>query len=282
MSDDIIEIKPGIGPFKLNVVALIRRLKGKGKNGQVDIVAERFLQIFQEHGVAIPQIPRLISQVTLEKLQNTESLLPALSNEVLERVVSLFGVRLSWLEGVDNLIYEPKTCYKQPHLFLETCAALNLPTNGFAVHALTTTKKLDGRNSKMQPLALVLVEKVQDFGNDEISRYHVYSDAWDWGHPSCRIQIKAMTRLMFQTSHRPIPLHQVKPEVLQAIIEGKCVPHAVMQRCLLTNPSLEDFALSSDESVQAKETVELPEVLDYIYRHKLDKVSQIGYWGRIE
>ena len=107
----------------------------------MDIVEERFLQIFQEHGIAIPQIPRLISQVTLEKLQNTESLLPALSIEVLERVVSLFGVRLSWLEGVDDRIYKSMTCYKQPLLFIETCATLNLPAHGFAVHALSTTKK---------------------------------------------------------------------------------------------------------------------------------------------
>ena len=45
MSDDIIEIKPGIGPFKLNVVALVRRLSGKGKKDPVTVVAERFLQL---------------------------------------------------------------------------------------------------------------------------------------------------------------------------------------------------------------------------------------------
>lgn len=274
MGDDIFEIKPTVGPFTLNVRALMRRLGKKGQSDPVAVVAQRFLQLFLDHGIAITQIPRLIPQLSLENLRSTESLLPALSSNVLESAVTMFGVRLSWLDGVDDRIYETLYCYKQPHLFLEYFTTLNIPANGFAVRALAATKALDGRNDRTQQLALVLVEKVQDFGSEEITRYRVYGDAWDWSHPPCRIQLKAMVRLIFQTSHRPVPIHQVKPAILQAIIEGKCVPHAALQGCLLTSPSLEDFALSREESVQAKETDELPAVLDYICKHELSQADR--------
>jgi hypothetical protein len=277
MGDDILEIKPALGPFTLNLRALARRLQEKGNYDPVAIVAERFLQIFQEHGVAVSQIPRMIPQLRLEQLRTTDSLLQALTGDVLERAANLFRVRLEWLEGADECIYEPLFCYQQPHALFDHCATLNLPSYAFAVQALTTTKALDCRNDRQQPIALVLVDKVQELGKEEITRYCVYRDAWNWSHQPCRIQLKAMARLVLQNYRRPVPLHQVKPALLQAIIEGKCVPHAALQGCLLTNPSLEDYALPSHESAQAKEISELPAVLDYIDSHNLEDAARLAF-----
>jgi hypothetical protein len=277
MGKDIIEIKPGFGGVALDVRALMRQLGKKDNHDPVTVVAQRFLQLFLDHGVAISQIPRMVPQLTLDKLRSTEALLPSLTPEVIESASILFGVRLSWLEGVDDRIYEALFCSNQPDLFFEDLAALKLPANRFAVRALSCTKKLDGRNDRWQPLALVLVEKVQDLGSEEINRYRVYGDGWDWSHPPCRLQLKAIARLFSQTYQRPIPLHQVKPEMLQAIIDGKCVPHIALQGCLMTNPSLEDFALSSGESVKYKEADELPAVLDYIRDNELEKLAQLAY-----
>lgn len=275
MADDIIEFKPGIGPFKLNVNALGRRLFKRGQNDPVAVVVQRFLQLFLDHGIAISQIPRLVPQLSLEKLRSIDSLLPALTPDVLESVAVLFGIRVSWLENVDEDIYETLTCYKQPEVFFKDLTTITLPDNGFAVRALFITKTLNSRKDQAQPLALVLVDKIKDIGNEEIFRYRIYGDTWDWSHPPCRIQLKAMARIIFQFTQKPVPLHQVKPEELQAIIDGKCVPHSALQGCLLTNPSLEDFALSSQESAQSKEADELPEVIDYIRNHQLENAAQL-------
>lgn len=277
MDEDILEIKPGFGGVALNVRALLRRFGKKNPHDPVTVVDKRFLQLFIDHGITVTQIPRLIPNISLDKLQSTDALLTALTINVLESAAALFGVRLSWLEGVDDIIYEPLYCYKQPHLFFEQLAALKMPSNGFAVRALTATKVLDAQNDRPQKLALILVEKVQDLGSKEIARYRVFEDEWDWAHMPCRLQLKAMARLYFKLFERPVSLHQVKPETLQAIIDGKYVPHDILPRCLLTNPSLEDFALSSDESVKYKEADELPAVLDYIRNHELDKLAQFAY-----
>jgi len=274
MADDIIEFKPGFGPFKLNVNALGRRFSKLGQEDPVALVAKRFLQLFKDHGVVISQIPRLMPHLSLDKLRSIDSLIPALLPDVLESAAIFFGVRLAWLEGVDDQIYEPLNCYKNPGVFFDNLSSLTVPTIGFAVRAISTTKKLDRRKDQEQLLALVLVEKIKDLCSEEIHRYRVYCDTWDWSHPPCRIQLKAMARITYQLTQRPVPLHQAKPEELQAIVTGKYVPHTALQGCLLTSPSLEDFALSRGESAQSQEADELPEVLDYIRHNQLEKVAR--------
>jgi hypothetical protein len=273
MTDEIIEIKPGIGPFKLNIVALVRRLREMGKNDPVVVVAQRFLELFQAHGVSIPQIPRLLPKLTLDKLRNVDSLLPTLTNDIIDDTVKLFGVRRQWLDGVDDRIYETLTCYKQPHIFFEEYSSLILPDNGFAVRVLSTSKALNRRHERFQQLALVFVEKAQDLDGEEVNRYKIFCEAWDWSYPPSRIQLKAMARIAFLKFQKPIPIFQVKPAALKLITDGKYIPHQALQGCLLTNPSLEDYALSSKESVVAKEIEELPDVLDYIDRLGLSRLA---------
>lgn len=59
---------------------------------------------------------------------------------------------------------------------------------------------------------------------------------------------------------------------MRDVLEGKLIPQLQLDGCLITNPSLEDFALSKEESLVAKEVEELPAVLDYIRNHGLDKL----------
>lgn len=273
MGEEVIEIKPQIGPFTLNVRALWRYLRNNKDDHSVTVVAQRFLQLFLDHGITAPQIPRLIPQVTLEKLQTIESLLSALTPDVLNFTADFFGVRRSWLDGVDDQIYELRFCYKQPHVFFELFSSLTLPTDRFAVRALSTKETLNFTKSIRQPLALVLVEKIKELDGAELYRYYIYGDAWDWSHPPCRIQLKAMARLVSEVCRRPIPLHQINPTELQAIVRGKRVPHEFLQGCLLTNPSLEDFSLSKEESVKSRESNELPAVLEYISRYQLEDLA---------
>jgi len=278
VGDTILKLE--IGPITLDVDALMRWLLAKGKNDPMALVALRFLQLFKSHGVAISQIPRLIPQLTLENLRSTESLLPVLSCDVLESAATLFGVRRVWLEGVDDRIYPPSTCYSDPQGFFNDVASLKMPANGFGLRALTSSKSLDCRNVRKQPIALVLVEKIQDLGSEEIVRYRPYGDSWDWSYQTSRIQLKAMVRVMCQIYQKPVPLYQINVNNLQAIIDGKHVPHAALQGCLLTNPSLEDFSLSNKESAVSREAFELQKVVDYIRKHDLDTFARVSGQGQ--
>jgi hypothetical protein len=252
-----------------------QRIIGRKNGDSLGIVAPRFLQVFHDHGVETSQIPRLIQQIKLDELQSSEKLLAALTPEILDQTAQLFGVRIEWLEGVDDQIYTGLHCYKQPELFFEHLASLPFnPDNPLntPLRVLTTTKQLDRNNSHHQLLAPVLLEKVAELGDEDIYRYHIYQDGFDWGYSPSRIELKALTQLVLKALHI-VPLFLITDDEMEKVLEGRLIPGKFLQGCLVTNPSLEDYVMTKEESVVAKEVDELPDVKSYIEQHHLQSFS---------
>ena len=157
-----------------NIKNIFKGHTGKSKTNPVNIVAQRFLHVFLEHGVEAAQIPRLLPQIKLADLKSEDALLAALTTDVLDQTAYLFGIRNQWLEGVDNQIYECRTCYKQPELFFEHLAILRNDEHGdfwFPIRAISVTKNLDCGNPNRQLLALVLVEFITWLGDEPGQRH---------------------------------------------------------------------------------------------------------------
>jgi len=248
------------------------RNAGKSQTGSVSIVAQRFLKAFVDHGVEVSQIPRLLPQIRIADLQSPENLLTALTPEILDQTAQLFGIRSQWLEGADDKIYEYLACYKQPDVLLEhleKIAGGKDPGLSFPLRAFTTTKKLDCKDDNRQLLAPVIVEQIATLGDEEIYRYHIYRDEFDWGYFPARIELKAIARIVDTQLHTPVPLFEISEKEMRELLDGRLVPTHLFRGALLTEPSLEDFALTSQESAAAKETEEIPEVLKYIEEYQL-------------
>lgn len=239
------------------------------------LTAGRFFLLFQAHGVAPTQIPRLFPDLPLGTLANPESLLTALSPALIDQVATFFGVRPEWLDGVDNVIYDYRSCYKQPRELLTVLRAVvsrGGPLYHFTLRAVTTAKPLNRHDQSEQPLALILVEPIAELGEETVFRYHVYRDVFDWSHPPCRYQLKATAQLAFRHLRCQVPLFVISKPEMSALVGGTLIPHKLLDRCLLTTPSLEDYALSLRESGAAQETDELPEVQKFIQDYDLESV----------
>jgi hypothetical protein len=117
-----------------------------------------------------------------------------------------------------------------------------------------------------------MIEKCANLGDNEIFRYRVFDDQMDWSYRKCRIQIKAMIRIIEKIDDAVVPLYCVTPEELDSIESGYCVPRRILNRRHLANTSLEDFALSPEESAVSKRSEELPDVLDYIETTKMSNM----------
>lgn len=255
---------------------ILLALTGRRAANTVDTVAARFLQVFQEHGIEAAQIPRLLPEIKLADLQTEATLLAALTPEILDKTAQFFGVRAQWLEGVDDEVYDYLAVSKQPETLLERLAAICANQSEepyFPLRVLTTTKQLDWHDSDAQYLAPVLVEAIATLGEDDICRYHIYRDGFDWSHPPSRIELKAISRVVSRALSTPVPLFFVSPKEMDAILDGKLIPRRFLTGCLITNPSLEDFALSKAESAVARETEELPAVVEYIEQNRLQAYS---------
>jgi hypothetical protein len=274
MPDDIIELKPGIPGLRLNIRALIRRLTRQAKTDPIAAVAHRFLHLFQEHGVPITQIPRLLPQLTLDKLRTTETLLLALTGDILDQAASVFRVQREWIEGATESIYDCLWCYKQPEQFFKDLAAIRTKGVFNPIRALFSTKTLDMNGPREQPVALLLLEKVADLADEEVFRYRIYRDEWDWGYWKCRIQLKAMARLVDKELSHRIPLYRTDQKTLEEIRSGCRIPSISILRREDNDLSLEDFAQGPGESHCSKESAEFPLVLEYIKNNDLEALAR--------
>lgn len=228
----------------------------------------RFLALFADHGISQAQIPRFLPQLTLAGLSSPDRLLATLTPETLDQTAQLFGINETWLEGSEDRTYPYLATYKEPQLLLNHLSEIQHSDGwsnqiGSPLRILATTTKLNYQDGSMQELAPVLVEPIAKLGEETIYRYHVYQDGFDWGHAPARIELKAIAHAAWEATHRPIPIYPVSPRQMAELLEGRLIPHQLLKHSLITNPSLEDYVMTSEASRVAKETDELPEVLAY-------------------
>lgn len=211
----------------------------------------------------------------LEDLQSPEKLLTALTPEILDQTAKLLGIRVEWLEGAADQVYDTRWCGKEPKPFLEHVAFLyqHLELPRFMIRVLTTRKKLDRHDPSEQILLPVLLEKIAQLGDEEIYRYHLYCDAFNWSHELSRIQLKAMMKAACKYVVPVIPLFAVSESRMEDLLAGRIIPRQYLKGVCITSPSLEDYFETKEETVQAKETDELPAVMDYIEQHGLKNLT---------
>lgn len=231
-------------------------------------VADRYFQLFAEHNVSRAQIPRLIPELTIANVQSLESLLRALTPHIIDKTAALFGIRPQWLEGVDDVIYQTSYCYKNPKEFFRKLVTLDHDQTQHAVCVFATITQLD--SSKDCSLALVLIEKIaelEEYGEQDIYRYHVFSDGWNWWHYPCRRDLKAITRVLitkFKHYAPVVPIFKIEKRHIEDLWHGKLFPEKLISGSWITDPSLEDYAMTPEESRVSKDIEELPEVVGYI------------------
>jgi hypothetical protein len=219
-------------------------------------------------------IQRLVPEVTLDKVSDPMSLLPALTNDVLDKTAKLFGVQRAWLDGVTDRMYPPRSCYQDPRRFFEEFESLVAPkVRWHRLLAFCDDPKLDMKSAKRRTIVLVFVEHLSEWDDgDEIVRYRPLTEPWYWDYGKSRIQLKAMLRAAYDhLDVKVVRLIKVDHQVLAALDEGKVVPpHEIKER----EVSLEDYNLSDAESKVAKETDELDHVMGYMQDLKIDQMAK--------
>ncbi len=160
--------------------SLLERFKKYAAAKQkTDTLPSRFVSLFKNHGVHRNQIPRFFDHgLTLADVASDDKLLVKLTPDILQVASELFAVRLEWLEGVDDIIYETHDFYKQPQAYAEFLAELVEGSNDHIYAKLVLSK--DPRCQ--QDALLILAETFSENGNEAVERYHLcsnwYSKYW--------------------------------------------------------------------------------------------------------
>jgi len=239
----------------------------------VQTVAERFVEIFGDHGVAKSQIPRFLPEISLDKLRNWEVLASVLTPEVLDKAAKLFGLKRLWLDGIEDQIYDRDWCYKQPQTFFEDLINLKEPGH-FPVSAIIDCEQLDMHSEAEQNIVIVLSESLADLEEQEICRYTIYQDSMHWDYWKCRHQLKAMARVYHEATGKIVPLYHVSAEEWHEVAYGRRVPRAILEGQFDRKRNLEEYAIFPGEGSGAPEMEEAPKVKEYIQEERLEE------WGK--
>ena len=151
----------------------------RSKKPSVESIASRFVLLFEKHGIHRNQIPRFFGHgLTLADIASDDKLLNKLDTEILNSAAELFAVRLEWLEGVDEQIYETHDFYKQPEEYQIFLANLV----GDSKHLIVAKLVWSTARQCQEDALLILKEPIAEHGNKSVERYHLcsnwYSKYW--------------------------------------------------------------------------------------------------------
>lgn len=140
------------------------------KRKPLESVASRFVRLFEAHGVHRNQIPRFFGNgLTVADVRDDATLLPKLTEAVLDAAVELFAVRREWLDGAEEQIYPLHDFYKKPEEFEPFLDRLGVGTD----------KSFDGllyvpeTDDYFADSVFVIGEPIGWIGDKEINRYHI-------------------------------------------------------------------------------------------------------------
>jgi hypothetical protein len=102
-------------------------------------------------------------------MSSDDNLLVKLSPDILKAASVLFAVRLEWLEGVDNEIYEVRDFYKQPKAYQQFLADLVERSEQSIFATLVLSKAPRCQENAL----LILAETFAYNGEEAVERFHL-------------------------------------------------------------------------------------------------------------
>lgn len=152
-----------------------------------ETTAQRFRRLFTSHGVAEAQIPRFFDHgLTLADVADDARLTAALTPAMLADAAALFAIRLEWLEGATDQIYDVHDFYKQPAEAEAFFRALGERSSGEMLASLLIAPP----SSDDADSILVVDEPIGALGERQICRYHLLG-GWVYGYWKCRAYLAA-------------------------------------------------------------------------------------------
>ena len=238
-----------------------------------ELVATRFKQLFQLHGIEIPEIPQVegFQNITLHDLHSDEALLQKLRPRLLQETADTFGIRIEWLRSGEPAMYQHRHWYKSSIKdFFEDLKAVDFESTYDPFIVLTTQEKLDVNNPEYQPFILVLRKHLTTLDDKDVYTYLMES-VWDWHHPPCRLQAKALVTQYYKLTHRLVTMFTVDQATFQQIAGGYIPPNGNLSRN--HKISFEEYGALKLEYMEPYEKNEFDAVVATIKEHGLDAIS---------
>ncbi|WP_206483016.1 hypothetical protein [Thalassotalea sp. G2M2-11] len=165
--------------------AVWKKQQGKKKE-QVESIkcpAERFLKLFESHGVSRSQISGFFGHgLSIADCSSSDKLIEKITEEILRDAAELFGINLEWLHGASEEVYKVHHFYKNPQKCIQFINTLKSTGNELSGYALRPDNSvpLDSYTS-----AIVILENIGQINEKPVNRLHVLG-GWVHTYWRCR------------------------------------------------------------------------------------------------
>jgi hypothetical protein len=265
-------------------------LNRKLETEAVKLMVDRFLSVFNNHGILTNQIPRFIDpkfNLTLSDFKNQETILHILTDELIHWTCESFGISSEWIEGSfdwtnqhTKKIYPRFECYKNIQRFIDRAVRLrrtfHYPAEMYVFKASELKRRDDVRHDSY--IGMVLREVIGFIREMPIYRYIPITALWRWDYWRSRYQSKALF-LICEKLEIVTHGYDVSREILDDIAEGRIFPGQALRRLLSYTWYPEDYIDLPKENVRAQEVDEVEKVRQYIqdegYLQYLRKVTDL-------
>ncbi|MGE7811745.1 toll/interleukin-1 receptor domain-containing protein [Lysinibacillus capsici] len=239
----------------------------KNRKTKVDLVIDRFIKIYEEHGIQQNQIPNFIDskfRLELKDFKNNESILQVLDNDLIEWTCKKFGVKREWIDGTSNEIYGRFDYYKQVEAFIDDICELNKDEKEVEIYAFKKGELY--RDDENQDVILLIRYPIGKINSKKVYRYIPVRTYWRWGYWRSRYQIKA---IFYICSKLGIFINGYDLKERREIADGTIFPEELLNKIPLTYTWYpEDYIDLISQNVQAKEIDETEKVKEYIKKER--------------
>jgi len=161
-------------------------------------VATRFIRLFETHGVHRNQIPRFFGfNLTIADVKDDETLLPKLSEEMLDAACEIFAVRREWLDGAETQIHPEHDFYKHPDKFLKFLEKLTASNPDERIEGILIAP--DSRDNHENAL-IILEETIGYIGDKAIYRFHLCNN-WYFSYWKARAYLTACIAIAWKRNN---------------------------------------------------------------------------------
>ena len=157
---------------------------------QVLGLVERFIKLFEAHGIARTQIPGFLKgfgiTLSLADVRTDNALLHKLDESILNNVCKIFAVRREWLDGADTQVHLRHNFYKYPEKFLEFIEELKNSNPDAELDGVLIAPNELGYAEAL----IILQEGIGNIGEKPVYRYHLCNN-WLFSYWKARAYLTA-------------------------------------------------------------------------------------------
>ncbi len=236
----------------------------RGENGRIE---QRLQDLLAAHRLSPGQMLSLADDQPWDWSVGLWNDFPKLREQLttaqLDWLADTFHVERAWLEGRESRASMPFWGYKDLPTLINSLRDERWLTSALRMTILSVD--YPENDGPLGQFHIVFSFPIRE-DDDPIYKHALFETSWDWAHHPCRMDAKAITRLLATTfgRHRRVPIVRIRRQDFEGVSKGEILPAQFVPANDVGFDCLENRVLLEHESTLATELYETEAVIAHL------------------